>query len=123
MKALKMILPVLATFALLLTGCEEHASTPTPAVERPLLERGVTHVQHGRDGVLLIPADAYSELAGTPGVFILSQNKLARFRMVKAGKRHGDQLEIISGLSGDETLVLGPYTNMLDGSPIRIRSD
>jgi len=116
MKDLTTGLLLLAT--LLLSACDEPA-TVTPEIERPVLQRELAMVSRDGDGVLLIPAGTHTELAGTPGVFVLSDDGLARFRMVKAGKRRKQQLEIISGLDGDETLVKGPYTDMLDGSPIR----
>ncbi len=56
---------------------------------------------------------------GTPGVFILSADNRARFRMVKTGKTAGQSIEISSGLSGKEKIITGPFETVFDGSPIR----
>jgi hypothetical protein len=48
----------------------------------------------------------------------LSEAGEARFRMVRAGDARGAQLEILDGLHGDETLVLGDLSAVHDGSPI-----
>lgn len=107
--------------AVLLNACAEPAPV-TPEVTRPGLTRELVSVTTTTDGNMLIPVDTYTELAGTPGVFVLSPRKQARFRMVKVGKRRKDELEVISGLVGNETLIRGPYEDMLDGSPIATSS-
>lgn len=65
-----------------------------------------------------IPRQALVERGGIPGVFVLSKEAQARFRMVRAGRTFDAQVEILSGLHGDETLVLGDLAAVHDGSPI-----
>jgi hypothetical protein len=114
-------LSLLLAGVLSLTGCHE-APVASPAIDRPLVERKVTQLT-GRVGApIRIPLDARVMLAGTPGVFVLS-NHQARFRMVKAGKRYGNKIEIISGLQGDEALVMPPYDGVYDGSPVKPASE
>ena len=111
----------LACASLLLTGCREQA--PTPPLELPSLQRPVVTLKAAPRAPaqrLLIPAGAYVERGGLPGVFVLSQGQ-ARFRMVRIGKRNAGQLEVLSGLSGDETLVLGGFAEIHDGSPIVVK--
>ena len=101
---------------LLLGGCQQQ----TPMTSRPqlqALERPLLELNTPQDQRLLIPQAAVTERAGIPMVFVLQQGE-ARARMIKSGKRIGQQLEIISGLMGDETLVLGPFDAVHDGSPI-----
>lgn len=87
--------------------------TPGPALERPLLALTAgTPVR--------IPRAALIERAGVPGVFVLAGGE-ARFRMVRAGRPHGNQVVILAGLHGDETLVLGDLGTVHDGSPITAR--
>jgi hypothetical protein len=42
----------------------------------------------------------------------------ARFRMVRPGRIVGGETEILAGLVGDETLVLGDLKTLHDGSPV-----
>jgi len=65
-----------------------------------------------------IPRSALVERAGLPGVFVVSSDRLARFRLVRPGQTHGERIEILSGLRGGETLVVGDLSAVRDGSPI-----
>jgi hypothetical protein len=104
------------TFAyLLLAGCGEKVVPPAPvtALPRPV---ATLEAQAGR---VLVPQAALVEHGGIPGVFVLSADNQARFRMVRTGKRLNGRVEILSGLSGSETLVAGDLHDVHDGSPIQ----
>jgi len=108
---------LLATVIGTLAGCTaEHAAAPAPA--RTTLTRPVQALAAGHP--VRIPRAALVERAGVPGVFVLAGGE-ARFRMVREGRRHGDQVVILAGLRGDETLVLGDLGTVHDGSPITAR--
>ncbi len=100
-------------FALTACGADRAppAPPPRPALERPVLVLAIA-------GPVRIPRAALIERAGVPGVFVLAGGE-ARFRMVRPGKARGAEIEILAGLHGNETLVLGDLTPVRDGSPIR----
>ena len=100
-----------------LAGCPEKPRLPPPSL--PSLERPVLALQVKPDELskLTIPRSALIERGGIPGVFVL-ENHQARFRMVRPGKTGAERVEVLSGLHGDETLVLGDLADVLDGSPI-----
>lgn len=100
---------------LLLTACGEKALEPAPlaALARPTL---TLDAQAGR---VLVPQSALVERGGIPGVFVLTEENQARFRMVRTGKNLNDRVEILSGLSGSETLVAGNLRDVHDGSPVK----
>ena len=106
---------VFVVAALLLAACNKKAteSAPPAALTRPVL---ILDAQAGR---VLVPQSALVERGGIPGVFVLSAENQARFRMVRTGKNVSDRVEILSGLSGSETLVAGDLRDMQDGSLIR----
>ena len=111
--------PVLiAMLALPLAGC--HGKPGTPPVSLPRLERPVLalHAKPEDRLKISIPRAALVERGGIPGVFVLNPGGEARFRMVRAGDTNGARVEILSGLHGDETLVLGDLPAVHDGSPI-----
>ena len=106
--------------AVALAACGRKPEPPPPP---PHLERAVITLQipaaetpDAPPGIL-VPRAAYVERAGIPGVFVLHEG-LARFLMVKTGRARGNDLEILSGLHGTETLVLGELSAVRDGSPI-----
>lgn len=69
-----------------------------------------------------IPRDAVIARNGIPGVFVV-ENDEARFRMVRTGKTVANQVEILSGLFGNEVLVLDQLDHMHDGSAVRVRTE
>jgi predicted small lipoprotein YifL len=107
---------LLALAVVALAACGRKPEPPQlPGIERPVLV--LTAAAKTPSGVR-VPRAAYVERAGVPGVFVLQEN-LARFRMVKAGRTQGADLEILSGLTGTETLVLGDLKTVRDGSPLQ----
>jgi len=111
-----LILAVLLA-GLALAGCKKEPPVPSPSL--PSLERPVLTLQVKPDALstLTIPRPALIERGGIPGVFVL-ENHQARFRMVRPGKVGATQVQVLSGLHGDETLVLGDLAEVHDGSPI-----
>jgi len=113
---------VLAAFLVALTllaACGRKPAPPAaalPALDRPLLALDVKSADR-----ILIPQAALVERGGIPGVFVLGADNQARFRMVRPGKTSNGRVEILSGLSGDETLVQGDLREVHDGSPIAKR--
>ena len=101
--------------ALLLAACGKKPAEPVPPamLTRPIL------ALDSKTGRVLVPQSALVERGGIPGVFVLTGETRARFRMVRAGKTVNNQVEILSGLSGNEILVTGDLRDVHDGSPIR----
>lgn len=112
------IFSVVAVAALLLAGCGEKAALPVPVatLERPVL------TLDAKAGRVLVPQALLVERSGVPGVFVLSAENQARFRMVRTGKTVNGRIEILSGLSGSESLVTGDLRDVHDGSPVKSMS-
>jgi hypothetical protein len=125
MKCIKKLKPVL--HVLLLTGsililASCHAPNPaaTPELDLPIVEQSVKAAEVLPDGSIRINSKQLVQHIGTDGVFILSADKRARFRMVKLGKKSGERITISSGLTGKEQILTGPYDSVFDGSPVRV---
>lgn len=109
------ILALLCAVALAIAGCSDQPPTPRtrpPAVERPVQEL------RGPAARVRVPTAAIIERTAVPGVYVLNSSGEARFRMVRPGRAVGGETEILAGLAGDETLVLGELKTLHDGSPI-----
>ncbi len=57
---------------------------------------------------LWIPASALVQRSELRAVFVLDNNDQPRLRQIRAGIRHGDRLEVLSGLSEGERVVANP---------------
>jgi len=74
-----------------------------PAAERP---------------VLLLPAAAVVERGQLTGVYVVDGQNVARLRLVTAGPRRGDRVEILSGLNAGERIVTQGAERVTDGARI-----
>ena len=99
----------------LLFGCAEKSTPPAPSTP---LARPVLTLNAGA-GRVLVPPAVLVERGGVPGVFVLTPQAQARFRMIRRGKILNGQVEILSGLDGRETLVVGDLRDVHDGSVIK----
>ena len=105
--------------SILISGCHGTPPEATADIELPEIKRTVITPQVLPDGSLRIPRATVLEHIGTTGVFILSEDRRARFRMVKTGKSSADWIMITSGLSGVEKVLHGPFDAVYDGSPVQ----
>ena len=69
----------------------------------------------GGVGVLLVPQSAVVHEGQLTGVFMVGQDGIARFRLVRTGKTYGDQVEIISGLLEGQRFVSDVPVRLKDG--------
>jgi len=114
---------LLAGSLLIITGCHNPGPAATPEVALPVVEQSAITSEIDADGSILVPRDTIVEHIGTKGVFILSTDNQARFRMVKAGKSTGNSVSISSGLKGNEQILTGPFESVYDGSPVRLTKE
>lgn len=72
------------------------------------------------EGITLVPANALIYRDQLAGLYTISENKTALLRWVRLGKTHGDQVEILSGLSAREHFILQAEGKLYNGAPIQI---
>ncbi len=68
---------------------------------------------------ILVPASAIVTFAGIEKVFTIKEGKAAE-KIVTTGPRHGDRVEITSGLDANEQIVADPG-NLAAGQPVAVR--
>lgn len=67
---------------------------------------------------LTVPATALVSRAGISGVFVVGQDGIAQFRMVRAGESRDERLEILSGLTDGERVVSGGAEKLESGDKV-----
>jgi multidrug efflux pump subunit AcrA (membrane-fusion protein) len=72
----------------------------------------------GSRPALLAPQDAIVRRGQLTAVYIADGN-IARLRLVKTGKQHGEDIEILSGLDVGTRIVVKPPSTLADGARIQ----
>lgn len=82
----------------------------------------------GQFGRALFPTGSYSSLgAPSPAVVLRGQMEMvfieeggkARLRLVKTGRRFGDEVELLSGVTRGEKIITDHAADLIDGQPVR----
>jgi RND family efflux transporter MFP subunit len=79
--------------------------------------RAVIGTGTGATGILA-PKLAVFERGALTAVWVVDSGKVARMRLVKPGRTVGDKVEILSGLSAEEKVVVGGMEKVSDGAKI-----
>ena len=92
--------------------------------------QGTTGLRAGQFGRVAMPVGETSALRGPASavvqrgqmeiVFVVSDGK-AQLRLVKTGKRIGDEVELVSGVSAGEKVVVEGATGLADGQPLTLK--
>jgi len=79
---------------------------------------GRAHFIIGSDRVVTVPARALTERGGLTGVFVVGDDGAARFRWLRTGRFLNDNVEIGTGLTGNEIVVARNDDRLRDGDLI-----
>jgi len=79
-------------------------------------------IPSGLDSMLLLPSSAVVIHGQLSGVFILDEDMIARFRIIRTGRTTGDSVEVISGLRDGTSYVISPPPGLKDGDRVEISS-
>ncbi len=72
----------------------------------------------GTRGTLMVPDSAVVMRAGIPAVFIVDASDHAHLRMVRLGERRNGRVEILSGLTAKQRIIVAPGDSVENGTPI-----
>ena len=76
----------------------------------------------GEDGMLLIPESALVIQGQLTGYFAVDNKKIARFRLMRSGRRFKNNIEVISGLKPGTRYVVSPPPELKDGMTVEAAS-
>jgi len=79
---------------------------------------GRAWVPVGRRQAILVAREAIIERGQLQGVYVVGQDSVARFRLVRTGEARQGTIEILSGLTGGEQVVLAGAERVTDGARI-----
>ena len=81
---------------------------------------GRVSIPVGESAALRVPASAVVRRGQMEMVFVVADNR-AQLRLVKTGRRVGDELELVSGLDAGERVVMDGVATLVDGQPLRVQ--
>jgi multidrug efflux pump subunit AcrA (membrane-fusion protein) len=67
---------------------------------------------------MTVPKIAVKEQGALTSVWIVGKDNIARMRLVRAGRIIGDQVEILSGVSPGERIVVSGMEKVVDGARV-----
>jgi RND family efflux transporter MFP subunit len=81
---------------------------------------GRVAVPLSQNAVLWAPASAIIQRGQMEILFVVT-NQVARLRLVKTGKRLGQEVELLSGVENGESVVVEGAGRLVDGQPVTVR--
>ncbi|MDN6309246.1 MAG: efflux RND transporter periplasmic adaptor subunit [Psychroflexus sp.] len=70
---------------------------------------------------LMIEKEAIISKGELQGVYTISSSNTAILNWLRLGKTHDDMIEVISGISADDTYILQADSRLYNGAPIRLK--
>lgn len=75
----------------------------------------------GSTGTIMIPKKAIITNGQLTGIYTVSQQNTAVLRWLRLGKTFGDKVEVLSGLSADESYILSSEEKLYNGAKLSIQ--
>ena len=72
----------------------------------------------GSREAVLVPREAVHERGQLNGVWVVDENQTAHLRWIRTGRQIGDEIEVLSGLKGGETVVLRAELPLVEGDKV-----
>jgi HlyD family secretion protein len=75
-------------------------------------------LSRGSQQVFRVPASSLVQRGQLQGIYVVGADKRAELRWIKTGKTEGTQVQIQSGLSAGERVILAPSQSLSDGQAV-----
>jgi RND family efflux transporter MFP subunit len=76
---------------------------------------GRVRILTGTKKALLVPEKAVVRKGQLTGVYVVGADNMVSYRLVRTGKRYGDNVEVLSGLSTGEKMITDVVEKAVDG--------
>lgn len=81
---------------------------------------GTAEVKTGEQAAVLVPQAAIVTHGSLNGVWALDSNHIASLRYITLGAKHGDMVEVLSGISAGESIVAAAGDRELSGKQVEV---
>ena len=79
---------------------------------------GKVRFNTGTKKVLTVPVQSVLERGQLTFVYVVDPAKVAHMRLIQTGKTYGDRVEVLSGLSEGDQVILEPLSAVKDGAAV-----
>jgi multidrug resistance efflux pump len=79
---------------------------------------GKARFKTGTKQVLTVPVQSVLERGQLTFVYVVDPAKIAHMRLIQTGKTYGDRMEVLSGLSEGDLVILEPLSAVKDGAAV-----
>jgi RND family efflux transporter MFP subunit len=79
---------------------------------------GKVLIPEGKKESILVPKKSIVEKGQLVGVYTVDSKGVVTYRLIKTGKKYGEQVEILSGLSGGEKIIVDGVEKAVDGGVV-----
>lgn len=79
---------------------------------------GRAYIPVGSRPGITVPKSAMIEQGALTSVWVVGKDSIARMRLVRSGRTIGDQVEILSGVSAGERIVVNRAEKVVDGAKV-----
>jgi multidrug efflux pump subunit AcrA (membrane-fusion protein) len=79
---------------------------------------GKVRFNTGTKKVLTVPVQSVLERGQLTFVYVVDPAKIAHMRLIQTGKTYGDRVEVLSGLSEGDQVILEPLSAVKDGAAV-----
>ncbi|SMC59742.1 RND family efflux transporter, MFP subunit [Desulfocicer vacuolatum DSM 3385] len=120
--------PIIGTIETIAPTADEKSRSFTVKMvlpENAMLRSGMfsrVNIPVGEDGMLLLPESARITQGQLTGYFMVDEQNIARFRLMRTGRHFKDQMEIISGVKPGTRYVVSPPRELKDGMKVEDKS-
>lgn len=108
------------------TGGQYLVKVALDKTETNILSGMVTSVQfpiarQTKTGLVLISSESIVTNGQLSGIYTVSESNTALLRWLRLGKTYGDQIEVLSGLSSNETYIISADGKLYNGAKITVQ--
>ena len=116
--------PLVGTVKTIVPAADPKSRSFTVKVELPenaMLRSGMfvrVSIPVGEGGMLLLPVSALVVHGQLTGYFLVGDDGVVRFRLMRTGRSFGDRIEVVSGMKPGTRYVVSPPEDLEDGMKV-----
>jgi hypothetical protein len=86
-------------------------------VQFPIENKGTTTP----NTMVLVPESALVRQGQLTGIYTVSNENVAILRWLRTGKKYGEKVEVLSGLSADENYIVSAEGKLFNGAKVSVK--